>query len=321
MCTYRARDFRSFRRRSVTPTLPPTHIPTHVTVVIPTRGLRERADSLAAAIDSVLAQSSLRAVPLVVLNGADRCPDLERALQADRRLRLLTRNEAGLPGALRAGREAVDTAWFATLDDDDLLLPGALALRARAFEQRPDLAVVVTNGFRRDGAGDVLNIPPGSDVNGDPLRALLRRNWLLPGSWLARSDAVGATLFDGMPRYLECTYLAVRFSTEYRMLWLETPTVIYRLGSPRAESRSRDYVLGQVDALHRILELDLPRDVRRQLRARIASSYHRAANRALRDGAVREAWGWHAASLCSPSGWRYLPFARHLLHAVWRDNA
>jgi glycosyltransferase involved in cell wall biosynthesis len=181
-----------------------------VSVVIPTLGLRERATSLRRAVESVLDQCGARAVPLVVLNGAQSCPDVERWLRAEPRVRLLTRDEGNLPAALLAGREAVDTPYFATLDDDDLLLPGALALRLRALQERPDRAAVVTNGYRRDRFGDVLHIASGRgahdphrEIERDPLRALLRRNWLLPGSWLGRTDAVGASLFHGMPRYLE----------------------------------------------------------------------------------------------------------------------
>jgi len=285
---------------------------------MPTRGLRERAGLLQNAIDSVLGQIGVRAVPLLVLNGAHSCPEVDRALKSDPRLRLITRDEADLPAAMRAGRATVDTPLFATLDDDDLLLPNALALRVEALQSRPDCDAVITNGYRHTDAGDVLNIPAGFDVNSDPLRALLRRNWLLPGSWLCRSDKVGVSLFDGMPRYLECTYLAVRFATEYRMLWLDTPTVAYRVGSPLAASNSRKYTLGQVDALRRILKLKLPSDVRWQFRARIAAQYHWEANRAWHEGDVREAWRWHATSLLEPGGLRYLPFMRHLLRASWR---
>ncbi|MEJ7812386.1 MAG: glycosyltransferase family A protein [Gemmatimonadaceae bacterium] len=289
-----------------------------ITVIIPTRALRERAGHLRRAIDSVLDQRAVRVVPLVVINGSRRCAEIERSLRADARVRLLTRNEADLPAALRTGREAVDTPFFATLDDDDVLLPGALTLRARALERRPDCAAVVTNGYRRSTAGDVLNIPPGCDVNTDPLRALLNRNWLLPGSWLCRTDAVGIGVFEGMPRYLECTYLAVRFATEYRMVWLDAPTVVYQVGSPFAESASLEYLVGQVPALRRILALDLPDDVRRQLRARVAVTCHMAAIHFWSDGAVGEAWRWHAASLREHGGWRHLPFTRHLLRAALR---
>lgn len=242
-------------------------------------------------------------------------------LRADRRLRLVERNDADLPAALRVGREAVDTPWFGALDDDDYLLPGALARRVQELERRPECDVVVTNGYRRDGSGDVLHIVPELGVAGDPVRALPRRNWLLPGSWLCRADAVGPELFDRMPRYLECTFLAASFATVYRMCWLDEPTIVYSIDTPSAESRSPGYYVGQAAALRRILELPLPADVRRLFRARVADACHWASGYELHRGRKGRAWRWHAASLLEPSGWRYLPFTRHLVWSPWRKRS
>ena len=108
-----------------------------VSVVIPTLGQREREAWLRRAVASVLDQRGVRAVPLVVLNGAQPSPAVECWLRAEPRLRLVTREEANLPLALLAGRRAVDTPFFATLDDDDQLLPDALALRRE----------LIANGF------------------------------------------------------------------------------------------------------------------------------------------------------------------------------
>lgn len=278
-----------------------------------TRGLAERADLLDAALDSILRQRGVAALPVVVLNGTQASPSVERRLELDGRIHLVRLAEAGLPAALAAGRAAVETPWFGTLDDDDELLPGALALRVAALREDPGVDVVVTNGYQRTGPRDRLNVAAGVDVESDPLRALFRGNWLLPGSWLCRSERVGSELFDGMPSYLECTFVAARFATEYRMKWLPAPTVAYRLDSPAAESRARPYVVGQADALREILQLPLPEDVRREVRARIARAYHHAAEYDLRDGSLAAAWKSHLASLREPGGWRFLPFTRHLL--------
>ncbi|HMA03017.1 MAG TPA: hypothetical protein VKP02_11685, partial [Gemmatimonadaceae bacterium] len=70
-----------------------------VTIIIPTLGLRERAVSLQAAIASALAQDGVRPIVLVVLNGTNRDPDIERALREDRRLTLIVREQRGLPAA------------------------------------------------------------------------------------------------------------------------------------------------------------------------------------------------------------------------------
>jgi glycosyltransferase involved in cell wall biosynthesis len=291
-----------------------------VSVIIPTLGLHERAASLQAAIESVLDQAGVCPAVIVVLNGRERCPDVERALRENRRVRLLVRESRGLPAALAAGRAMVEAEWFTALDDDDLLLPGALALRVQALEGRGDCAAVITNGYLRTGDRDVLHMRAGHGVSADPLRAMLEKNWCLPGSWMCRASMVGIDVFEEMPSFLECTYLAMRIACEHPVLWLDEPTVVYRVGSPGAESLSRAYVLGQVRALRRIIALNLPDDVRRDLRTRIAGAYHSASDHERASGAMGEAWWWHAASLLQPSGWRYLSFTRHLIRDTVRPR-
>jgi len=292
-----------------------------VTIIIPTLGLRERATSLQTAIASAAEQTGVCPTVIVVLNGALRDAEVERALREDRRVTLLVRESRGLPAALAAGRAMVNTPWFTALDDDDYLLPGALLLRVCALEERPDCAAVITNGYRRNGSGDELHIRADSGVHEDPLRSMLKGNWLLPGSWLCRTDFVGVNVFEEMPSFLECTYLALRIAAEHPILWRDTPTVVYSVGSPAAESLSRAYVLGQVDGLRRIIRLDLPDDVRRALRSRIAGAYHAAADHERMAGSLLAAWRWHAASLMQPSGWRYLTFTRHLLRDALRSRS
>ena len=294
--------------------------PARVTVIVPTLGLRERAELLDAALASVVRQTDVDVVPIVVLNGTRACPDVERRLRDDPAVRLVRLGEGDLPGALAAGREEVETEYFTALDDDDELLPGALATRVSALRADPALDLVVTNGLLLDEPVREPNVTDGSDIDGDPLRALLVRNWLLPGSWLCRSERVGSELFEGMPRYLECTFLAVRFATRYNLRWLEEPTVVYRVGSPHAESSTINYVVGQAEALKTIAAEDLPPDVKREFEHRIAHAHHMASEAALGQGRALEAWRWHLATLMSPGGWRYLPYTRHLVFGPRRGG-
>ena len=291
--------------------------PAEVTVLIPTRAAAERKSSLRQAIESVLCQQDIDARVVVLVNGASAEPDLPRTLLDDPRVSLLRRTVADLPAAFQQGARGVETAWFATLDDDDLLLPGALKVRLAALARHPECVVVVSNGYRRHHGRDTLHVGSSQEIQRDPLRALLRRNWLLPGSWLCRATPETRTLFDAMPRHLECTYLGVRFS-ELGMVWIDEPTMIYSVGSPVSASQSREYVEGQAAALRKILELGLPAYARRELRVRIVGSHHRLANLALQGGAIGEAWRWHLATLRAPAGWRYLPFMRHLVRASLR---
>jgi len=284
-----------------------------VTVVLPTRAQRQRAAALRRAIDSVLDQEDVSPVPLIIINGSICDADVVGTLRADRRLRVLVTEEEGLPRALHAGRRATDTVWFCDLDDDDFLLPGALALRLDALRDRPDCCAVVTNGYRRNSSRDELNAPPDLCVAADPLRAMLRHNWFLGGSYLCRTADVGPEVFSDMPRYFERTYLALRLATAGQILWLDQPTVVCHVNTPGSESASHASVLGQADALRRILELPLPPDVHGALKARIAQACHAASEVSRSNGARRDAFRWHWRSLCEPGGWRYLPYTRHLL--------
>jgi glycosyltransferase involved in cell wall biosynthesis len=287
-----------------------------VSVIVPTRLLAERSALLRRALESIHSQQGVRAIPIIVINGSDHDPELARELQADCSVRVTSLEQASLPAALHHGRQAVDTPWFAELDDDDILLPGALAARVRAFEESPECQVVVTNGVIRRPDGDTLLISDVSHVRRDPLRALVRRQWLLPGSWLCRTDLVNGSLFDGMPSSLECTWLAARFATGYRIRFLDQPTVVWHPDSPCSLSQSRDWASAQVDALVKIMELTLPPDVQRGFRIKVSEACHEAADWHWRQGSLDEAWRWHLRSLRPPGGWRYLPFTRRLI-ARW----
>ena len=287
-----------------------------VSVILPTLARPERTELVRRALDSVLSQKGVRAIPLIVINGPECDSPMADELRADRRLRVKTLKDAHLPAALRAGREMVDTRFFAELDDDDILLPNGLATRVQALTQEPDLDAVITNGFLRDGKDDELSIPDVSIVERDPLRALLQHNWLLPGCWLCDSDRVGIGLFEGMPRFRECTYLAIRLATEYRIKFLDIPTVVCHTDTPRSESKSPAYVIGSLTAHRRILELEMPSDVLAQLRSRTAGHCRAIGALHRKEGNSIVACGWYLKSMLQPGGFRYL--VRWLFHTPRR---
>jgi hypothetical protein len=227
----------------------------------------------------------------------------------------------GIPGALIAGRNAVRTPWFGTLDDDDLLTPDALLQRLALFGSAPELDVVITNGIIRTHGTDALHVPAGHRIASDPLRALRDGNWLLPGSWLARSERADSSLFDGMPVYRECTFLALRFCTEFRSMWSDRPTVIYNAGSPESVSQSPEYLDGELTAARMLLELRLPGHARRMMKWHHASALHSAAERAWSRGDLPRAWQLHRQSLVAWWGVRFLVFTRHLVRSEWQQRA
>ncbi|WP_070987419.1 glycosyltransferase [Halofilum ochraceum] len=289
-----------------------------VGVIVPTGAFAERAALIRRALASILSQEGVNAVPVVVVNGPNRCPELVRELGSDPRVRLIEIPQAGIPGALSAGRDAMQCEWFSSLDDDDLYLPDALATRVQALRARPECGAVVTNGYVRGHGVERLHVPDMQRVARDPLKALTEGNWLLPGSWMCRTESVGSGLFHRMPRMLECTYLALQLVLHCRPCFLDRPTVVWNTDTPGSASKSRDYRIGHVEALEQLLQLPLPPDTRRWLMASRTSARHERADFHLREKALLQAWPWHIRTLTSRGGWRHAPFMLRLLLAALR---
>src|SRR5579872_6062190 len=129
-----------------------------ISVIMPTTALTARGKSLLRAIDGVLSQEGVTAIPVVVVNGRNRDPQLVKEIEKRAGVKLVLQEEGDLPKALRVGRAAVETPWFAELDDDDELLPGGLAARLQVLRERPECGAVVSNGYLRSSLGDELNI-------------------------------------------------------------------------------------------------------------------------------------------------------------------
>ncbi len=285
---------------------------------MPTRGLRVRAPLIRRALDSVLSQEGVRAVPIVVVNGPDRDPEIVAEIARDPRVTVLDVEEPGIPNALRTGRERVQTKWFSALDDDDFYLSGALRKRVEVLARRSDCDTVVTNALARDGDEDILAVQDMKRVEAAPLDALEEGNWLLPGAWMCRSERVGSWLFEGMPKALECTFLAFQFCLACKPVFLDVPTIVWHMDTPGSESKSRTYGIATLAALDRILELPLPPEARRWVRERTTRAMHGHAHRLMHEHELAQAWSWHLQSLRRPGGWRYTPFGLRLLLAALR---
>jgi hypothetical protein len=90
-------------------------------------------------------------------------------------------------------------------------------------------------------------------------------------------------------------------------VFLDEPTVVYHTDTAPSESKSREYFLSTFAAQSRLLELDLPADVRAHLRrTTLASSCRSIARRYVTERRPIEAWGWYLKSAVQPGGLRYL---------------
>jgi glycosyltransferase involved in cell wall biosynthesis len=284
-----------------------------VCVLIPTLASAERAPYLLRAIDSLRSQPPVRARIIVVVNGPRCDPALVATLEQMADVRVARVPEADMPGALAAGRALVDTEYFAELDDDDEVMPGALALRARRMAETDCPDAVITNALIRRNGADTLNIADMDAVARSPLRSLLQRNWLVPGAAMFRTATVPVELFAAIPRYLEWTYLGLVLAQTRRLAFLSEPTVIHYVGHPFSVDQSRECLLERPMAFEALLKLDLPVSIKHLLRARRSAAHHAAAEMFCAGSNRRAAWGSHLRSVAGRGGWRYLLYTRYLL--------
>jgi glycosyltransferase involved in cell wall biosynthesis len=115
-----------------------------VAVVIP---VRDRATMVIEAIASVLAQTHRDFALVVVDDGsADDSAEAAEAAMGDapEGSRVLRRTPAGVAAARNAGAAAVDSAWIAFLDSDDLWLPAKLATQMEWLAARPTYRIAQT---------------------------------------------------------------------------------------------------------------------------------------------------------------------------------
>jgi glycosyltransferase involved in cell wall biosynthesis len=279
-----------------------------VTVIIPTTATPAREAVLHRAVNSVLAQRGVEPTILVAANGAVDAGVIHRL--ACRPVRIVCCPVPGLSAAIAHAVGMVDTEFFAELDDDDELLPDALALRLDRFA--PDVDVVVTAFIRSvGGVHEVIRVGPA--VQGDPLRAMTQEAWLAAGSGLYRTNAIDAHYFRAMPAGLEWTYLGYCLALHHSIHFLDVPTLLYHADTPGSLSKLPAHVFQQPAALRQVLALPLPGPILRLVRRKYAAALHQASELEYKAGHGRAAWDWHLRSLMTRYWWRYFAYTRWLL--------
>lgn len=140
-----------------------------ISVMMPAR---DRAELLAAAIESVMAQTYDHWELLIVDDGSrDATPTLARGFLVDQRVRLLSSGGRGVATARNVGMAQASGRFFAYLDSDNRWLPDFLEIAASCLlQERLDLvysALETNDGWRRRYVG--------SDYD---FTALSRRNYI-----------------------------------------------------------------------------------------------------------------------------------------------
>lgn len=220
-----------------------------VDVAVPTRG-RERW--CLEAVDSALAQAGVDVRVVVALDGPH--PDLARDLAArgEDRVLVVPSPASGRSATRNAAVARTTAPLVAFLDDDDVLLPGALAARVAILRRFPQAVLVCgpATALREGASGARRPIDPAAALAGARLRDGLAWQWRghapVPSTVLLRREVferIGA--FDEDLETGEDWLFFLRAATLGAFVTLCVPTVAYR--------RHAGQVRGQPDAQERAL--------------------------------------------------------------------
>lgn len=290
-----------------------------ISVIIPTTCELSRWQSLLRAIDSVQQQDSVQVKAIVVVNGNRVDAGHYETLKKMPGLEVLYRSEGSAPLAQEAGRLAVDTPFFAFLDDDDEYLPGTLRLRLLPLLNDPSLDFTVSNGYRCVNGEDRMVIRTPEAVRQHPLLSLDQENWMASCAGLFRSAKVTPEFFRNPAPYMEWTYLAYRLGVGQRMQFVDVPC--YRIHeSVVSLSKSDAYLEAEIEVMQKILALPLPAEVTQAVRGKLGRALHDCADRHRERGQMDLAWSHHLQSLTCPGGVSWLLYSRKLLAAQIRHT-
>jgi glycosyltransferase involved in cell wall biosynthesis len=283
-----------------------------ICVILPTTASPKRAPLLWRALRSLQEHQDELIIPIVVVNGARYLPEALESLRQRQDIRCLYLDRGSHTEARLAGRKAVDTDFFAFLDDDDEYLPGTAQRRLDAIARDPSVDVLITNGYRHEGGQDTIQLANVPSIQRDPLRSLMDFSWLHSASALFRSERISSDYLQGPPA-MELTYMALKLALTRTVKFVDVPTYRWYRGTLESLSATKEYQAGEPEAIRAMLELNPPTYVKRRLRRKYAASLHCLSETERQDGCYRAAWRYHLRSLASPYGIPYLFYTRHLL--------
>lgn len=280
-----------------------------VSVIIPTLAEAKRAQSLLRAIDCILAQEDVKAIPIVVVNGNRFDPGLLEQLKKNLSIKLYLEPISGLVNAHLVGRRLVETPYFSFLDDDDEYLPHALRTRLDVILADHNVDLVVSNGYRFDGKVRGISASNIVEAEINPFLALLENNWLTSCGGLYRTHKIDTEFFADATEYAEWTFLAFKICLTHKVAFVNNPSYIIN-DTEGSISKSVDYSMALTEVLERILELPLPPYVRLEVRRKYGFALHDLSNYFLEEGQRKKALFPHFQSICQPGGVRFILYTR-----------
>ena len=290
-----------------------------VTVIIPTLAEATRRRSLLRAIDCVLNQNGVSALPLVVINGRRFDGGLRAALEPRGDIKTLYLPEGHVARAQTLGVEHVETPYFAFLDDDDIFTDAALTHRLALMETDPHPDLVVTNiHIETEGQISLMT----EDMHGfsvDPAHSIFELSWLNGINNLFRTATVRAHYFRDRAPYMEWTALGIKLAREKRIAFSNRPTAIYH-NTTGSASKQQQYLEAQAKLMASLQRRSYQQKTSLLIDRKLTGALNSLSLLARADGKMLRAWRFHLACLASPGGWRYLGFTRKLIFLSDRSS-
>jgi len=196
-----------------------------VSVIIPAYN---RADSLSAAIESVLCQTYRNLEVVIVDDGStDNTAEVVAGIK-DPRVRYLRSNTRGGASAARNfGMERQREDYIAFQDSDDVWFPEKLEKQMRLFAQDPEVDVVYCALWRTEfGVRECIPLKDGRHMGGDVFDEMLKGNLVSTATAVVKRkcfDAMG--MFDTSLTSLEDWDLFIRMAASFNFGFINEPLV------------------------------------------------------------------------------------------------
>lgn len=288
-------------------------VETEVSVIMATSLETSRADAMVRAVESVLAQTGCSIVPIIVVNGNRYDADVLEYWKTRRDVRVFQLQEGDYIKARLFGRNQVDTEFFGALDDDDVYLPGSVSIRLDPMRADPSVDVVVGNGLIERGGHESLALSKLDLHRTAPLVGLAEENWMpSAAAALFRTETVGVEYFKLPDRYMEWTALAFRLAADGRKIVFLDDLTFNIADTPGSLSKTLTYKMEAPDTLRRMLEIPVPREIKRIWERKYGACLHGLAEYHLFQGERSLAWKAHLGSLFRAGGLRYVLYTRYL---------
>ena len=202
-----------------------------VSVVMPVYNARRY---LRLAVESILAQTSADFEFILVDDGStDESLAILREYQAkDARIRIISRPNTGIVGALNDGLAAARGEFIARMDSDDIAAPDRFAKQVAFLREHPDHVLVGSQVMLIDPDGAHLCTKRDTEYTHERIdRAHLNHRWpLVHPTIMARREALGAAGgYRSKYQWLEDLDLFLRLAEIGRLASLPDVLLYYRL--------------------------------------------------------------------------------------------